>query len=74
MISNLSNSNLLLLLFSCPTTGPDGAGARALKLTLIYERRREARGGGGGGRGRGRGSGIVRGTRTQDVGSSEQAR
>ena len=44
--SNLSNSNLLLVLFSRPTVDPDGAGACALKFTLIYaERRREAGGG-----------------------------
>ena len=45
-----------------PTAGPDGAGASALKLTLIYERKREAEGGDE--RGRGRGRGRVRGTRT----------
>ena len=45
--SILFKSNLLLLLFSCPTAGPDGAGACALKLALIYARRREAGGGEG---------------------------
>ena len=39
--SNLSNSNLLLLLLSCPTAGPGGEGARALKLTPLNEMRRE---------------------------------
>ena len=47
---------ILILTCSCffsvsagPTAGPDGAGARALKLTLTYERSREAGRGGRGG-------------------------
>ena len=35
-----------------PTTGPHGASASTLKLTLIYERRREAEGGGWKGKGK----------------------
>ena len=53
-IFNFSNSNLFVLLFSCPTAGPDGVGARALKSTLMYERRREVGGGRGGGNDTGR--------------------